>query len=573
MLTEYIVFQDHSLAFGSASTVDGFLRLRTRLLLTLANRKGILPSSLFKEDITRLEDRAFDHGGYGDVWKGSMGSELVAIKVGRIFSRPTKQEQECTLSALYIEALLWKMTRHPNVLQFVGLRRSKEATGLVELISPWMRNGNLLSFVKSNEYVKRVDLLSQVAEGLCYLHDDVNLIHGDLKCANILVNDIGVAQLADFGLSSFEPFQVISVGSSSTTSSAGYAGGTPRWQAPELFLDDECGGSRRHTRMSDIYSFGMTAWELFAEEVPFSHLSELEYFKEVIYKSTGGEPIWLRTTEDAEMWGLLPEVWELMKKCWTREPYMRVDSKTLRELFQSLGCGLGTGKDLHSINIIVANSSRGNTRLREGSIRRISRDTMKGGWFGRVWNAEWWYDLNMVDQTLPVSKDVSARVLNVRCDDIEVIARLEEVTRRWSLINHENIARVHELHVCVDRPPLGVALIFECGPTAMPLIGYLRELGVTSRIKFLKKISKGLDFLHQNGVVHGDLRSANIIVDNGVVKLVDYGWPSCCRESHDSLTSRIFRAPEFWSSNVNQIVPTKEGDIYSLAMSFYEVAF
>lgn len=98
LVTDQSVLQDRSLFFGPGTTPDGFLRLRTKLLLTLANKKGTLPSSLFKEDITRLEDRAFDHGGYGDVWKGSMGSELVAIKVGRIFSRPTKHEQKRALS-------------------------------------------------------------------------------------------------------------------------------------------------------------------------------------------------------------------------------------------------------------------------------------------------------------------------------------------------------------------------------------------------------------------------------------------------------------------------------------------
>ena len=92
------------------------------------------------------------------------------------------------------------MTSHSNVLQFFGLRRSEDAAGLVELISPWMQNGNMLTYVKNNEHVKRVDLvsafnswqvaslilsanqLSQVARGLHYLHEVVNLIHGDLKC-------------------------------------------------------------------------------------------------------------------------------------------------------------------------------------------------------------------------------------------------------------------------------------------------------------------------------------------------------------------------------------------------------
>lgn len=66
-------------------------------------------------------------------------------------------------------------------------------------------------------------------------------------------------KLADFGVGAFEAGQTTALGSASLS-----AGGTPRWQAPELFIpslfDETVTG--RITRESDVYAFGMTALEV-----------------------------------------------------------------------------------------------------------------------------------------------------------------------------------------------------------------------------------------------------------------------------------------------------------------------
>lgn len=81
-----------------------------------------------------------------------------------------------------------------------------------------------------------------------------NIVHGDLKGANILVNANGEAALADFGLSA-----VIAVaGQPSTHTSNG--GGSFRWMAPELLMPRE--GIMVKTRASDIYSFGSVILEV-----------------------------------------------------------------------------------------------------------------------------------------------------------------------------------------------------------------------------------------------------------------------------------------------------------------------
>jgi len=110
-----------------------------------------------------------------------------------------------------------------------------------------------------------MEQLAQVARGLNYLHS-VDIIHGDLKCANVLVNGEGIAQLADFGLSTVGDATI------ATVSSISNSAGNPRWLAPELMFPDKFNGSGRSTRESDVYAFGMTALELFTGKAPFFEL-------------------------------------------------------------------------------------------------------------------------------------------------------------------------------------------------------------------------------------------------------------------------------------------------------------
>lgn len=108
------------------------------------------------------------------------------------------------------------------------------------------------------------------------------------------------------------------------------------------------------------------------------------------------------------------------------------------------------------------------------------------------------------------------------------------------------------------------------------------------QIKLLQ-ISNGISYLHENDLVHGDLRSvgsrlssspsqlilrvskANIVVENNMALLVDYGLPSDVRRKQDTLEGKQFEAPEMWSLYHYKDEATEECDVYALGMTFYEV--
>ncbi|GAX79556.1 hypothetical protein CEUSTIGMA_g6997.t1 [Chlamydomonas eustigma] len=110
-------------------------------------------------------------------------------------------------------------------------------------------------------YSAMLDIALDIAKGMEHLHS-TGLIHSDLKARNVLLRrnpivDCGVvAKISDFGLS----FQM----ESSETHVSDLYQGTTTHLAPEVILEG------RQSRMSDVYAYGITLWELYTALRPFS---------------------------------------------------------------------------------------------------------------------------------------------------------------------------------------------------------------------------------------------------------------------------------------------------------------
>ncbi|KAF6992430.1 hypothetical protein CFC21_009418 [Triticum aestivum] len=93
------------------------------------------------------------------------------------------------------------------------------------------------------------------------------------------------------------------------------------------------------------------------------------------------------------------------------------------------------------------------------------------------------------------------------------------------------------------------------------------------RYQIIKGICEGLNYLHQNNIVHSDLNPANILLDNNMVpKIADFGVSRCFRDnqSGDILTKVVgtmgYMAPEFFSGKIKL-----KSDIYSLGVIITEI--
>ncbi|EJD49187.1 kinase-like protein [Auricularia subglabra TFB-10046 SS5] len=141
--------------------------------------------------------------------------------------------------------------RHRLIVAFLGTVDIGEQRALVSL---YMRNGNLLQYLKAYPGSDKQKLVLQVAEAVNYLHGVERLVHGDLKCENVLISDFGDALLADFGLSTF-------LEKNQTTETGIRAMNTIQFAAPEL-LSSEDDKFLSKTCESDIYGFGMLVLEV-----------------------------------------------------------------------------------------------------------------------------------------------------------------------------------------------------------------------------------------------------------------------------------------------------------------------
>jgi len=122
------------------------------------------------------------------------------------------------------------------------------------LVMEYMENGSLYDLLHNDTVFLDgeiiLPMLRDIARGMRFLHASTpQIVHRDLKAANILVDGNFRAKVADFGLSQKKNLGAV---------------GTPYWMAPELLR-----GESTNTPESDAYAFGMILFEMYAREDPY----------------------------------------------------------------------------------------------------------------------------------------------------------------------------------------------------------------------------------------------------------------------------------------------------------------
>ncbi|KAJ2922872.1 hypothetical protein H1R20_g14227, partial [Candolleomyces eurysporus] len=240
--------------------------------------------------------------------------------------------------SLIREMIIWYNHRHPNLLPFEGVFQPDDDFERVYLVSPYHANGTVMEYLKKYPSVERRLLLLDVLSGLSYLHRN-NIVHGDIKGANVLVDAQGRACLADLGLSRLRDAQILTWTSIQSTIAPW---GTLHWQAPELLsaqLQDQ-----EHipppTTFSDMYAFGCLAYEIFTGLFPFEELwtrgrSYIQVYRVISTQVVlhGRRPQMPAADSPAySCYGLTDSIWDMMEKCWDREARHRPSADSLSKL-------------------------------------------------------------------------------------------------------------------------------------------------------------------------------------------------------------------------------------------------
>ncbi|CAB9514302.1 activated protein kinase catalytic subunit alpha-1 [Seminavis robusta] len=136
--------------------------------------------------------------------------------------------------------------QHRNIVCVMGAVVKGRSTP--SLVLEYMERGSLFDLVRSDTKMDGqliLDILKDVTQGLRFLHNTKpeQVVHGDLKARNVLIDEKLRAKVADFG--------------SGTP-------GTPYWTSPELLPQ-----RTESTPASDVYALGITVWEMYARATPY----------------------------------------------------------------------------------------------------------------------------------------------------------------------------------------------------------------------------------------------------------------------------------------------------------------
>ena len=263
-----------------------------------------------------ITDELLGKGGFGEVFIADYNGRNAAAKVIRVIQETGNSQSKAFLTEL------GNMTRlsSPYTVHVYGAVTSQPDKFI--LVMELLSGGDLRTLLKSEEkisYDKSFQIIGDICAGMDFLHSK-NIIHGDLKSANVILDGSGRAKIADFGTSVFIQ-NTMSTGLATFTSSDKKTQMSLAWSAPEIL--DAVGS----TFKSDVYSFGIVIWEIFSREIPWSTLQPKDVYIRVVLK------------------GLRPEIpknvpghfLKMMESCWKGEECDRPSFRSVMEDIKSHG--------------------------------------------------------------------------------------------------------------------------------------------------------------------------------------------------------------------------------------------
>ncbi|CAN6381504.1 unnamed protein product [Urochloa humidicola] len=518
-------------------------------------------------------------GAFGEVYRGVLeNSSVVAVKK---FVHNVKEnfDQELTVH---------REINHKNVVRLVGYCVEENA---LMMVTEYITNGNLNGILHSNDRIPisletRLRIATECAEALAYMHSYMytQVIHGDIKPANILLDGSLKAKISDFGISRLVNDPDRTLFTSHVMGSIGYM--------DPLFARDG-----RLTAKSDVYSFGVVMVELITRRRAATSSGEANIvvaFTNALANGVRG----VREFFDAEIASqrnmkILEGIAKLAGQCMRMERDRRPEMIDVVERLRTLGRASHQGQqraDLFSWArkskppppAVVTTPPPARVRTRPPPLVMTSRSDLLCWLFSLE---EMMAATRNFDESLRILVNPDDYNTRVYCGGIDGGATKVAIMRpsyshdcgsefcsvieARSKLKHDHIVPL--IGYCDENREMILVYDFMARGSLHHHLYMTQKPRLTwkQRLEICIGAGRGLHYLHrgtEQAIIHGSLDSTKILLDeNWVAKIIDSGLPGSAR---DGQVSRFrFLEPE----NKHTYRLTEESDVHDFGTLLFEV--
>ncbi|MCQ2749801.1 MAG: protein kinase [Clostridia bacterium] len=175
-------------------------------------------------------------------------------------------------------------------------------------------------------------------------------------------------------------------------------------------------------------------------------------------------------------------------------------------------------------------------------------------------------------EDLHLKRKVAIKVLRDEfVEDEEFIKRFRREAESVALLNHPNIVNVYDSSV--DGDINFIVMEYLNGQNLEEIISKVGKIDVNAALTILYNISEALSYAHKNGIIHRDLKTKNVVInEEGIVKVADFGIAQATSSSTISVATNAIGSVYYYSPEMAKGEECDaRSDIYSLGMLGYEL--